>query len=106
MSQDYTPQQVAELVARGGVQVIDVRTAAEHDAGHIAGTRWIELSELPGQADSIDPATPLIFYCGSRSALATEAFVQAGYDAHNMTGGMVAWDAANLRLEPPDGRIV
>jgi rhodanese-related sulfurtransferase len=108
MSEDYTPQQVVELLTQGGVQVIDVRMAHEHEAGHIAGTRLIELSELPGQADSIDRATPVIFYCrsGSRSAMATEAFSQAGYDAHNMAGGMLAWDAAGLTMEPADGFVV
>jgi rhodanese-related sulfurtransferase len=108
MSEDYTPQQVSALLAAGDVQVIDVRMAHEHEAGHIAGTRLIELSELSGQADSIDRATPVIFYCrsGSRSAMAAEAFLQAGYDAHNMVGGMLAWDAAGLTMEPADGSVV
>lgn len=107
MSEDYTPQQVAELLAGGGVQVIDVRTPHEHEAGHIAGTRLIELQELPAQAASIDRETPVILYCrsGGRSAMATEALLQAGYDAHNMTGGMLAWDAAGLELEPADGHV-
>ncbi len=108
MGEDYTPQQVAELLAGGGVQVIDVRMAHEHEAGHIAGTRLIELSDLPTEADSIDRDTPVIFYCrsGSRSAMATEAFTQAGFDAHNMEGGMVAWEAAGLAMEPADGFVV
>ena len=108
MSEDYTPQQVAELLTVGGVQVIDVRMAHEHEAGHIAGTRLIELSDLTSQAASIDRDAPVIFYCrsGSRSAMATEAFTQAGFDAHNMAGGMVAWDAAGLAMEPADGYVV
>jgi rhodanese-related sulfurtransferase len=107
MSEDYTPQQVAELLAQGGVQVIDVRMTHEHEAGHIPGTRLIELPELPAQIESIDRATPVIFYClsGGRSAMATEALEQAGYDAHNMAGGMLAWDAAGLELEPADGHV-
>lgn len=107
MSEDYTPQQVAELLAQGGVQVIDVRTPSEHEAGHIPGTRLIELQELPVHAASIDRDTPVILYCrsGGRSAMATEALLQAGFDAHNMTGGMLAWDAAGLQLEPADGHV-
>jgi rhodanese-related sulfurtransferase len=107
MSQDYTPQQVAELLAGGGVQLIDVRTAHEHQAGHIAGSRWIELQELPSQAATIDRDAPVILYCraGGRSALATDALLAAGFDAHNMSGGMLAWDAANLAMEPADGYV-
>ena len=107
MSQDYTPQQVAELFAGGGVQLIDVRTAQEHEAGHIAGSRWIELQDLPAQAATIDRETPVILYCrsGGRSAMATDALLAAGFDAHNMSGGMLAWDAANLEMEPTDGYV-
>jgi rhodanese-related sulfurtransferase len=107
MSDDYTPQQVAALVAAGGIQLIDVRTDDEHLAGHITGSRWIELTELPTQAETIAKDTPVIFYCrsGARSAMATDAFLQAGYDAHNMTGGMLEWDAAGLEMEPVDGHV-
>jgi rhodanese-related sulfurtransferase len=107
MSEEYTPQQVAELLAQGGVQVIDVRMAHEHEAGRIAGTRLIELPDLPSQAATIQRDTPVILYCrsGGRSAMATEALLQAGFDAHNMTGGMLAWDAAGLQMEPADGFV-
>ena len=37
--------------------------------------------------------------------MATEAFVEAGFDAHNMTGGLLAWDAAGLPIEPEGGRV-
>jgi rhodanese-related sulfurtransferase len=107
MSEDYTPQQVAELLTQGGVQLIDVRMDHEHDAGHIAGSRLIQLADLPSQAATIDRATPVILYCrsGGRSAMATEALLQAGFDAHNMAGGMLAWDAAGLQMEPADGFV-
>jgi len=107
MTEDYTPQQVAELIAAGGVQVIDVRAAHEHTAGHIAGTRLIELQELPTQAATIDREQPVILYCrsGGRSAMATQALSEAGFDAHNMVGGMLAWEAAGLALSPADGFV-
>jgi rhodanese-related sulfurtransferase len=107
MTEDYTPKQVAALVAVSGVQLIDVRAAHEYEAGHIAGSRWIELTELPMQAATIDRSVPVIFYCysGARSAMAAEALLQAGFDAHNMTGGMVEWQAAGLQLEPADGHL-
>ena len=107
MNFDYYPQQVAELLARGEIQLIDVRQPAEHDAGRIAGDRLIELAELTSQAQTIDRNRPIVFYCrsGTRSAMATEAFRGAGYDAHNMTGGLLDWHAAGLPLEPADGWV-
>jgi rhodanese-related sulfurtransferase len=105
--EDYTPQQVAELIERGDIQLIDVRQPEEYEAGRIAGGRLIELSELAGQVDSIDRDRPVVFYCrsGSRSAMATEAFRDAGFDAHNMLGGLQAWDGDGLPLDPPDGHV-
>ena len=105
---DYTPQQVSEILQNGDdVQLIDVREAYEHEAGRIAGDRLIELGRLAQEAASIDPARPVIFYCrtGARSAMATQAFAQAGFDAHNLTGGLAAWDAAGLPLEPDGGYV-
>ena len=104
---DYTPQQVAELIERGDVQLIDVRQPEEHEAGRIAGDRLVVLSDLAAEVDSIDRNRPVVFYCrsGSRSAMATEAFRDAGFEAHNMLGGLLEWDAAGLPLEPSDGYV-
>jgi rhodanese-related sulfurtransferase len=104
---DYTPHEVAEQLEQGYVQVIDVRQPEEHAAGRIAGDRLIELAQLPARADTIDPERPIVFYCrtGSRSAMATEAFRRAGFDAHNMLGGLIDWAAAGLPLDPPNGYV-
>jgi rhodanese-related sulfurtransferase len=37
--------------------------------------------------------------------MATEAFSGAGFDAHNMAGGLLQWDAVGLPLEPDGGRV-
>ena len=107
MGSDYTPQQVAELLQKGGVQLIDVRQAYEHEAGRIAGDRLIELAGLASEADTLDRERPVVFYCrsGARSAMATEAFRGAGFNAHNMVGGLLDWEAAGLPLEPAGGYV-
>jgi rhodanese-related sulfurtransferase len=104
---DYTPQQVADLLTRGQIQLIDVRAGHEHQAGRIAGGRLVELSHLAAEASTIDRQRPVVFYCrtGSRSAMATQAFAQAGYDAHNMAGGLVEWQATGLPIEPQGGYV-
>lgn len=108
MSTDYTPAQVADLIAHGDVQLIDVRTRHEHDAGRIDAGRLIELTELAAQAETIDRERPVVLYCrsGGRSAMATEALTQAGFDAHNMAGGMLAWQAAGLPMIPDGARVI
>ena len=107
VSADYSPQRVAELLATEVVQLIDVRQQEEYNAGRIAGARLLELAELAGQAATIDRDKPVVFYCrsGARSAMATDAFRGAGYDAHNMIGGLLDWETAGLPLEPDDGYV-
>jgi rhodanese-related sulfurtransferase len=107
MADEYTPREVSELLLAGDVQLIDVRAPHEHEAGRIGGDRLIELSRLSEEQGTIDRDRPIVFYCrsGARSAMATEAFRQAGYDAHNMTGGLLQWDADGLPLEPADGAV-
>ena len=101
------PHQVAELLAQGEIQLIDVRQPQEHEAGRIAGDRFIELAQLATHVETIDRDRPIVFYCrsGSRSAMATEAFRGAGFDAHNMLGGLLEWHAAGLPLDPPGGYV-
>ena len=103
---EVAPQQAAELV-RDGAQLVDVRQADEHAAGRIEGSLHIELDRLASEAAAIDRDRPVVFYCrsGSRSALATQAFRAAGYQAHNLTGGLLAWRERGLPLDPPDGSV-
>ncbi len=107
MGVDYTPQEVSQLQADGEIQLIDVREVHEHEAGRIAGDRLIVLSNLSAEAHTIDQGRPVVFYCrsGARSAMATQAFSEAGFDAHNMSGGLLAWDAAGLPLDPEGGYV-
>ncbi len=107
MDSDYTPREVVQLLERDEIQLIDVRESYEHEAGAIAGDRLVVLTQLAAQADTIDRKRPVVFYCrsGSRSAMAAEAFRNAGYDAHNMAGGLLDWAAAGLPLDPPDGHV-
>lgn len=107
MAADYTPHEVAELLQAGEIQLIDVREPDEHSAGRIAGGRLIPLNQLASEAGTLDRERPVVFYCrsGGRSAMATEAFATAGFQAHNMTGGLLEWDAAGLPLVPDGGYV-
>ncbi len=98
---ELSPEIAAELLARGDAQLVDVREPYEHAAGRIAGARHVELGALTGQAETIDRETPVVFYCrvGARSAMAAEAFAASGWDAYNLSGGIVSWAASGLPIE-------
>jgi rhodanese-related sulfurtransferase len=104
---ELSPERVAELWGRGEVQLIDVREPYEHEAGRIEGAHHIELERLAAEAETIDRDRPVVFHCrlGARSAMATQAFRAAGYDAHNGNGGLQAWADAELPLAPAGGYV-
>jgi rhodanese-related sulfurtransferase len=107
LQEEVAPAEVAALHERGEIELVDVREPYERDAGRIAGSRHVPLARLTQEAESFDRERPLVFYCrvGSRSAMASQAFRASGYKAFNMTGGLVAWDAQNLPLEPDGGSV-
>jgi rhodanese-related sulfurtransferase len=107
VAEEMSPQQADELLRESGAQLVDVREPDEHAAGRIAGSLHIELQQLPGEAGSLDRERPILFYCrsGSRSALAADAFAASGFDARNLDGGLEAWVAAGLPIEPDGGRV-
>jgi rhodanese-related sulfurtransferase len=104
---DLAPDRVKEMVDSGEAQLIDVREPYEWEAGRIAGAVHIELERLAGRSDELAKDKPVIFQCrvGRRSALASEAFRAAGYDAYNLGGGIKAWVDAGLPIEPDDGTV-
>ncbi|WP_205699312.1 rhodanese-like domain-containing protein [Conexibacter sp. SYSU D00693] len=104
---EKTPQEVAQALEQGSVQLIDVREPYEWEAGRIDGARHIELERLSSQAASIDKDTPVVFQCraGVRSMMAAQAFKRAGFDAWSMAGGIEAWDQAGLPLVPEGGHV-
>jgi rhodanese-related sulfurtransferase len=99
---EVTPQRTRELLQSGEAVVVDVREPYEREAGHIEGSRHIELQHLSAQAAELPTDQPIVFQCrlGARSLMAARALRASGYDAYSMAGGLERWDAEGL---PVDG---
>ncbi len=105
---EVDPGRVAEWLAEErGPQVVDVREVYEREAGHIDGTRHIELPGLPAAVDSLERGRPVVFYCrvGSRSQMAAQAFRASGFEAYSMRGGLVRWASEGRPLAPDGGYV-
>lgn len=81
---------------QNGAIIVDVRTKAEFDQGHIAQSKNIPLQELKLKIDMILKWNkPIVTVCrsGSRSALAKGILKSAGLEVYN--GG--AWTSLKTR---------
>ncbi|HWT92744.1 MAG TPA: rhodanese-like domain-containing protein [Solirubrobacteraceae bacterium] len=98
---EVTPQQTKELLDSGEAIVVDVREPYEREAGHIEGSRHIELERLSSQAATLPKDQKIVFHCrlGARSAMAAQAFRASGFDAWSMEGGLQKWADEGLQVD-------
>lgn len=97
-----SPHQLAARLNNGGVRVIDVRTPAEWQAGHIETAEHFPLTEiLEKRFPEADRDEELVVQCGSgyRSNIAASLLRQAGFSkVKSLAGGAFAWSNAGFPL--------
>lgn len=85
----------ADLMAREGAVVIDVREAEDYAAGHIEGAVHVPFDRFMDVIGSAAPEkdAPVIVYCyvGGRSAAAAQALARMGYTQVYNMGGFGSW---------------
>ena len=78
-----------------GYIILDTRTQAEYDEGHIPGAIVISHDEITEKAEEVltDKNQLILVYCrsGRRSKLAAEALVKLGYTNIKEFGGIIDW---------------
>jgi hydroxyacylglutathione hydrolase len=95
-----TPADLRLRIESGQAALIDVRTASEFGAGHIAAARHCFLGSLPKSLATLDRDRPVIAQCqsGARSAIAASILQRAGFSVTNLSGGFKAWMDAGLPI--------
>ena len=93
--------ELADRMADGAV-LVDVRSPAEHQAGHIPDAISMPLEQLRERHGELE-GRALIVHCqvGQRGHTATKMLSQLGHDVRNLDGGYVTWLAAT---RPVKGR--
>lgn len=79
-----------------GVLLVDVREPSEWAEGHAPNALHRPLGRLDPAALPRAETIYVICRSGNRSAQATKALIAAGLDAHNVAGGMGAWEVVGL----------
>lgn len=90
----------AVRLVEDGALVIDVRRTFEWNRVHIPNAVHLPLEALPDGCLELPEDRLLITFCtgGIRSAGAANLLVENGFDAVNMSGGLIQWRAAGGRL--------
>jgi rhodanese-related sulfurtransferase/DNA-binding HxlR family transcriptional regulator len=95
--------ELAERIAAGDVVVVDVRPAAEHAAGHIAGARSIPIDELAAKVKDLPAGVEVVAYCrGPYCVFADDAvrlLLRRGRTARRLEDGFPEWQRAELPIE-------
>jgi rhodanese-related sulfurtransferase len=99
---ELQPAEVHRRMVEEQMDLIDVREDYEWEAGHVPGSRHVDLSRLGAAPDAVPADRPVAFIClmGARSGMVAASFRRAGYDAYNVSGGFAAWFDAGLPTEP------
>lgn len=95
--------EAVHLVFQGAL-VVDVRRSFEWNRVHIPESVHMPLEQLPQRCLELPEDRLLITFCtgGLRSAGAANLLVENGFEAVNMSGGLIQWRAAGGALSAPD----
>ncbi|MCY1142888.1 rhodanese-like domain-containing protein [Actinoplanes sp. Pm04-4] len=107
---DVADVHAAMAAAAPGFILVDSRSAASWEQGHIPGAIHLPTAEIPARAaDLLDPEVPVVTYCwgpgcdgATRAAL---ALAEAGYSVKEMLGGVEYWIREGFPLRTAAGDV-
>lgn len=96
--------QFEELIKSPNVQLVDVRTLAEHMEGHIPGSLNINVKDEQFSCcadDLLDKDKEVAVYCrsGRRSRTAADILVKKGFKVYNLDKGILNWIEEGREIE-------
>ena len=87
-------QETKELLNNNNVQLIDLRGAAEYNAGHIANAENVFVGTLIDNLEKINKHKNVIIYCqsGDRSSIGYSLLSKYGFsNVSNFSGSIQEW---------------
>ena len=96
--------QFEELIKNENVQLLDVRTLAEHMEGHIPSSLNINVQDKDFSScidDLLDNKKEVAVYCrsGRRSRTAADILVKKGFNVYNLDKGILNWMEEGREIE-------
>lgn len=102
-SQSLTPLLATQLINKEGAQVVDLRSVADFNKGHIHGAVNIPFTKLKDSTKDLEKykESPIIMVCatGMQSGSAAILLRKQGFQhVHKLKGGIASWSGDNLPL--------
>jgi len=95
------PEASQKIKKERNVVLLDVRTENERKQGSIKGSYHIPLTSLSSKQNELKKFkdAEIICYCrtGNRSLNAAAKLKKLGFNASNLRGGIIRWNAAGLK---------
>ncbi|HEY6437229.1 MAG TPA: rhodanese-like domain-containing protein [Ignavibacteriaceae bacterium] len=98
----YSSQEASQKIRKErNVVLLDVRTGTERKQGSIKGSYHIPITSLTTSTNELRKFkdAEIICYCrtGNRSLNAAAKLKKLGFNASNLKGGIIRWNAAGLK---------
>ena len=98
-----SPAESTKMINHEDALIIDVRESNEYSEGHIINSLHIPLASIKSRIAEIEKfkTRKLILACrsGNRSSSACATLKKEGFEqVFNLSGGVTAWESANLPL--------
>ncbi len=112
MDAEIDPEEVAALVAGGGVdggvRIVDIRAPEAYAAGHVPGSENVPLAELPDRISELTGADRVITICPHGEASMQAARLISAFEGtdtarvESMAGGLEAYEGPLDSVSDPD----
>lgn len=97
------PATMTRLINHENALVVDLRSASEFQAGHISGSKNVQLNQFDAENKLLSNVKelPVVLVCkaGNTASDAAKRLVKAGFKHVSvLDGGVAAWQSADLPL--------
>ena len=96
------PEELEEQLGGDAVEIVDVRSSSEWNAGHIPGSRNVPLGRLPEQLEALPRDKPLVVHCqaGGRAAVGIGTLLANGFEqVVHLEDDFGGWSRAGRPIE-------
>ncbi|MCX7209593.1 MAG: hypothetical protein RI984_404 [Pseudomonadota bacterium] len=90
-----------QLINKGKLQILDVRSAEEFSAGHLRASKHIPLKDLVSRVGELNKSEAVLVICGSgtQALRGVHQLAHAGFqELYSLEGGVTKWQTEGLPI--------